>query len=72
MKYFETLKGAANLLEVLKRYGIYIVLLVLIIFFSITSEHFLVSTQFAKCSQAGIHVRYCGCWLRLCSPFGGH
>ncbi len=40
MKYFETLKGAANLLEVLKRYGIYIVLLVLLIFFSVTSEHF--------------------------------
>ena len=45
MKYLETLKGAANLLEALKRYGIYVVLLVLLIFFSATSQHFLVSTN---------------------------
>jgi hypothetical protein len=31
MKYFERLKIAANVVEALKRYGIYVVLLVLII-----------------------------------------
>ena len=45
MKYFKTLKGAAKLVEALKRYGIYVVLLVLLIFFSATSQHFLVSTD---------------------------
>jgi ribose transport system permease protein len=45
MKYFETLKGAANFIEALKRYGIFLVLLVLLIFFSVTSDHFLVSTN---------------------------
>ncbi|HEY5747879.1 MAG TPA: ABC transporter permease, partial [Chryseolinea sp.] len=45
MKYFETLKGAASLVDALKRYGIYIVLLLLIIFFSIASQHFLVSNN---------------------------
>jgi ribose transport system permease protein len=45
MKYFETLKGAANFIEALKRYGIFLVLLVLILFFSATSDHFLVSTN---------------------------
>lgn len=43
MKYFETLKGTANFIAALKRYGIFIVLLVLIIFFSATSDHFLVA-----------------------------
>jgi ribose transport system permease protein len=41
MKYFERLKIAANVVDVLKRYGIYAVLLVLCIFFSIASENFI-------------------------------
>jgi ribose transport system permease protein len=45
MKYFETLKGAANFIAALKRFGIFIVLLVLVICFSATSDHFLVSTN---------------------------
>src|SRR6516225_4351296 len=40
MKYFERLKVAANVVDVLKRYGIYVVLLALIIIFSIASENF--------------------------------
>jgi len=45
MKYFERLKIAANAVDVLKRYGIYAVLLVLVIFFSITSENFFQSSN---------------------------
>jgi ribose transport system permease protein len=45
MKYFERLKIAANVVDVLKRYGIYAVLLVLVIFFSITSENFFQSSN---------------------------
>lgn len=40
--YFETLKGAAHVVEFGKQYGIYGALLVLMIFFTATSEHFLV------------------------------
>ena len=40
MKYFERLKIAANFVDVLKKYGIYAVLLVLVIFFAVTSENF--------------------------------
>jgi ribose transport system permease protein len=45
MKYFERLKIAANAVDVLKRYGIYAVLLVLVIFFSVTSENFFQSSN---------------------------
>jgi ribose transport system permease protein len=45
MKYFERLKVAANVVDALKRYGIYAVLLVLIIFFSIASENFFRSSN---------------------------
>ena len=45
MKYFEQLKVAAGAVDFLKRYGIYLVLLVLIIFFSITSENFFRSSN---------------------------
>jgi len=45
MKYFERLKIAANVVDVLKRYGIYAVLLVLLIFFSIASENFFRSSN---------------------------
>ena len=40
MKYFEKLKVAAGAVDFLKRYGIYVVLLVLIIFFSIAIREF--------------------------------
>ena len=40
MKYFERLKIAASAVDVLKRYGIYAVLLVLIIFFAIAIREF--------------------------------
>jgi ribose transport system permease protein len=45
MKYFERLKIAANAVDVLKRYGIYAVLLVLVIFFAVTSENFFQSSN---------------------------
>jgi ribose transport system permease protein len=45
MKYFERLKIAANAVDVLKRYGIYAVLLVLVIFFTVTSENFFQSSN---------------------------
>ena len=45
MKYFERLKIAANAVDVLKKYGIYAVLLVLVIFFSVTSENFFQSSN---------------------------
>jgi ribose transport system permease protein len=45
MSYLESLKGAANVVDFAKRYGIYVVLLALIIFFSVASEHFLVSSN---------------------------
>ena len=45
MSYFETLKGAANVVDFAKRYGIYVVLLILIIFFSVASENFLVGNN---------------------------
>ena len=40
MKYFEKLKIAAGAVDFLKRYGIYAVLLLLLIFFSLTTEAF--------------------------------
>jgi ribose transport system permease protein len=40
MKYFEKLKVAAGALELLKRYGIYVVLLLLVVFFALTSPAF--------------------------------
>src|SRR3984893_5601667 len=45
MKYFERLKIAANVVDVLKKYGIYAVLLVLVIFFAVTSENFFQSSN---------------------------
>jgi ribose transport system permease protein len=45
MKYFERLKIAANAVDVLKKYGIYAVLLVLVIFFAVTSENFFQSSN---------------------------
>ncbi len=45
MKYFEKLKVAAGAVDFLKRYGIYVVLLALIIFFSIASENFFRSSN---------------------------
>lgn len=45
MKYFERLKVAAKVVDVLKRYGIYVVLLALIIIFSIASENFFQPTN---------------------------
>ena len=43
--YFSTLKNATNFADAFRRYGIYFVLLLLIIFFSITSRYFLVSSN---------------------------
>src|SRR5258707_14301703 len=45
MKYFEKLKVAAGAVEFLKRYGIYVVLLALIVFFSIATENFFRSSN---------------------------
>src|SRR5258705_6622491 len=45
MKYFERLKIAANAVDVLKKYGIYAVLVVLVIFFAVTSENFFRSSN---------------------------
>ena len=45
MKYFEKLKVAAGAVDFLKRYGIYVVLLALIIFFSIATENFFRSSN---------------------------
>src|SRR6476659_6091322 len=45
MAYFDTLKGAAKAVDFAKRYGIYVVLLILIDFFSVASENFLVSNN---------------------------
>lgn len=40
MKYFEKLKVAAGALDLLKRYGIYVVLLLLVVFFALASPAF--------------------------------
>ncbi|MGZ0655889.1 ABC transporter permease [Coraliomargarita sp. W4R72] len=43
MEYLDKIKGAAKSVDFIKRNGIYVVLLVLIFFFSVASENFLVS-----------------------------
>ncbi|MDQ8182939.1 ABC transporter permease [Pelagicoccus sp. SDUM812005] len=45
MEYLDKLKGTANAVEFAKRNGIYVVLLLLVFFFSIASENFLVSNN---------------------------